>query len=299
MKKEFYEALCPIPRGAGFRDDNYYIWCGSAIYAEGKYHIFASRWPKTSFFPNGYLEHSEVVRGISDRPEGPYTYVETVLQGRGEPYWDACMIHNPTIKKIGDRYVLFYISNKTPDDLDSRAIGYACSHSINGPWKRCDKPISIIKDSNNPSALIRPDGSVMIAFRYGNARIGIMGAKTFDGVYDWLNHDIMPGITMEDPYFFYMDNMYHIILEDGHGTVTGHKRFGAHLISEDGINDWRPAPDKTAYDHALIYEDGTVINAIRRERPQLLFDEHNIPTHLFTSVLDGENTYNVCQPIKF
>lgn len=294
----FYNRLLPIPKNSGFRMDGYFVWCGSAIYAEGMYYLFASRWPKETSFPAGYLSHSEIVRAVSDKPEGPYTFEEVIIRGRGGNHWDAVMAHNPTVKKVGGAYVLFYIGSRDAKDLTTRSIGYAVADSIKGVWKRSEREISIIKDSNNPSALIKPDGSLLMAFRHSNARMGIMGSDSCNGKYTMLNPDIMPEITMEDPYLFFKDGLYHIICEDGHGTVTGHERFGAHLISENGIDNWRPANDVIAYDHTLRFDDGSEIHALRRERPQLLFDDNGNPTHLYTSVQDGDETYNICQPLK-
>ncbi|MCC2685873.1 MAG: hypothetical protein K0R75_2772, partial [Paenibacillaceae bacterium] len=59
--------------------EGYFVWCGSVIRAEDKkYHMFASRWPKSTGFPNGYRRNSEIVRAVSDTPEGPYQFQEVV-----------------------------------------------------------------------------------------------------------------------------------------------------------------------------------------------------------------------------
>ncbi|MDG0813971.1 glycoside hydrolase family protein [Cohnella rhizosphaerae] len=84
MAMTFRSRLLPMPKDGGFRMDGYYIWCGSVVKAEdGRYHMFASRWPVETGFPDGYRTHSEIVRAIAEKPEGPYTFVEVVLRGRG------------------------------------------------------------------------------------------------------------------------------------------------------------------------------------------------------------------------
>ena len=66
---------------------------------DGRYHLFAARWPKELPFFDGYKVHSEVVRAASPTPEGPYEFQEVVLPARGAEYWDGRMTHNPTIRR--------------------------------------------------------------------------------------------------------------------------------------------------------------------------------------------------------
>ena len=40
--------------------DDYFVWCGSVIRAEdGRYPMFASRWPKATKFPDGYRQNMD------------------------------------------------------------------------------------------------------------------------------------------------------------------------------------------------------------------------------------------------
>jgi hypothetical protein len=88
--------------------DGYWVWCGSAIRGDdGRYHLFASRWPKTvSCFH--WATHSEVVRASSDVPGGPYHFEEVVIAPRSAEYWDGMMAHNPTIHFHDGKYLLIY-----------------------------------------------------------------------------------------------------------------------------------------------------------------------------------------------
>ena len=110
MSKTTFFNLLPVPCNGGFRMADYWVWCGSAIRGEdGRYHMFAARWPKAYPFFDGYKVASEVVRASADTPVGPYVFEEVVLPARGAAFWDGRMTHNPTIHKIGDTYALFYI----------------------------------------------------------------------------------------------------------------------------------------------------------------------------------------------
>jgi len=293
--------LSLIKRDTGFKMDGYFVWCGSVIYASGEYHMFASRWVERLTFPSGYMVGSEIVHATSKTPEGPYTYKATVISQRPRGYWDSQFAHNPQVVKCGDTYVLFYNGAPIASDGKSRRIGYATTKNINSDrWTRSDKPLDLGReDCNNPAAWVEHDGSVTLAFRYGNQRIGVARAKRYNGEYEILNPDIMPDVIAEDP-FLWRDSrtgMYRMIVEDGKGKLTGNERFGAILESDDAIH-WQPEDPVLAYDHTLIYDDLSMIRAERRERPQLLFDRDGNITHLFTAVLYEGKTWNVCQALS-
>jgi len=97
----FIDKLGPSVKNGGFEMEGYWVWGASVIQGEdGKYYAFASRWAKKYPFFNGYIFYSEVVRAVSDKPEGPFTFQEVVLKPRGSQYWDGRTTHNPTIIKV-------------------------------------------------------------------------------------------------------------------------------------------------------------------------------------------------------
>lgn len=107
MSWSLMDRMLPAPVGGGFRMEHWWVWCGSVVRGEdGRYHMFASRWPKWLPMHPGWLIRSEIVRAVSDTPEGPYTYAETVLPARGAEYWDGRSTHNPHIIRQGDQYLL-------------------------------------------------------------------------------------------------------------------------------------------------------------------------------------------------
>ncbi|MCL2517911.1 MAG: glycoside hydrolase family protein [Oscillospiraceae bacterium] len=292
-----YNKLLLIPPNSGFKMDGYFVWCGSVIFAAGEYHMFASRWRENLKFPEGYMVGSEIVHAVSNVPEGPFVFKNVVISSRHRGYWDSQMAHNPQIVKIGNNYVLYYLGAGI-NDRNARRIGYATSRNINGKWERPNKYIDLGReDCNNPAAWVNGDGSVLLAFRWGNQRIGVAKADRFDGEYKILNEDILPNIIAEDPFLYKSGERYVMIVEDGLGALTGHEKWGAVLESLDGV-EWRVKKHCLAYDHTLMFSDLSIIKAERRERPQLLFNKDGKPTHLYTGVLYQEKTWNVCQPIK-
>ena len=57
--------------------------------------------------PN-WLLNCEIVRASSDTPQGPYQFEEVVLGAHDPAFFDGRNQHNPSIKKWGDTYYLYY-----------------------------------------------------------------------------------------------------------------------------------------------------------------------------------------------
>ena len=286
------------PVESGFKMEGYWVWGGSMIRVGSTYHLFASRWKKGRAFPLDYRQNSEIVRAVSDRPEGPFKFEEVVIGPRDSVYWDSNMAHNPTIHRIGDEYVLFYIGSDYTTRLDSsanllRRVGYATARSITGPWHRADQPL-IDAESNNPAVWVDDSGVVLI-YRNEKLKVFVAMADTYKGPYEVVNDNLWPDCRIEDFYLFKARGRYHLICEDNAGCISGHERWGVHLFSEDGIHNWKKYDPVVVYDHDIIYEDNTVLHCVRRERPQLLVTGGRI-THLLTGVYDGHNSW--CQVVK-
>lgn len=264
-----------------------------------QFHLFASRWPEETGFPEGYRAHSEIVRAVADNPLGPFEFQEVVVSGRGGDFWDGKMCHNPKIVRIGEQFVLFYIGSAQGSSL--RKIGYAVANSIEGPWTRLDEPVKLTEDANNPAPYVHSDGSILMAFRDDKLEMHMARATRFDGQYEIIARNIFPLGTLEDPDVFFLNGQYHMIMEDNGSVMTGHERFGGHLISDDGIQ-WTQVEPVIAYTHTVEWTDGTRSTFERRERPELFnanaeFKGNGEPTHLITGVLLDGKTWCHIQPI--
>ena len=289
-----------VPKESGFKMDGYWIWCGSMIKVGSTYHLFASRWKKSGDFPEGYRQNSEIVRASSKSALGPFKFEEVIIGERDSSFWDSNMAHNPTIHKIGDEYVLFYIGSDFTTHATTynqkslvRRIGYASSKTITGPWRRSDQPI-INSESNNPAILV--DGSkIKLLYRDAYLKVILAESDNYKGGFKTVNEDVSPTCKLEDFYLFKADNQYHIVCEDNVGGVSGHERWGVHLYSVDGVKDWKPYSPVVIYNHDIEFTDTTVLKCTRRERPQLLIENGKI-TYLITAVYDGKNTWS--QPVK-
>lgn len=298
-QKSIMERLLPSPRDAGFQMDDYFVWGGSMIRVGETYHLFASRWPVETEFPDGYRSHSEIVRAVSDNPLGPFEFREVVVSGRGDDWWDGKMCHNPKIVISGDTFVLFYIGSANGSGL--RKCGYATAPSVTGPWTRRAKPLPFGEDHNNPAPVVHEDGRTLVVYRDRDLHMFAAEADLFEGPYTVLASDLFPGIKIEDPDLHVVDGRYHMVVEDNVGGMTGHVRHGAQFVSQDGTS-WSPHDPIRVYDHTLTWDDGTTTEADRRERPEL-FNANSErkgfgpPTHLLTGVKVGNRTWCHVQAI--
>lgn len=322
MAFSLMDRMLPAPMNGGFRMEGWWIWCGSVIRGEdGRFHLFASRWPKTLPMHPGWLLRSEIVRASADIPEGPYTFEETVFPARGAEYWDGRSTHNPHILRYGDKYLLYYMGTTHPftepqpggiveaDDCRvicaraNKRVGLAVADRICGPWTRLDAPILPTRPgrfdsflTSNPAPCIREDGSVLLVYKarkydngsHGQMTLGVAEASGYEGPYRNLRDTpIFPPerVHMEDPFIWQTAEGYHMIAKDMDGRLCGEQHGGILAFSEDGI-DWRLAESRKAYSRLVRWEDGKERWMGSFERPFLLFQE-GVPTHVFAAVADG------------
>jgi hypothetical protein len=324
--RSLHERLLPAPRNGGFRMEGYWIWCGSVVRGEdGRFHMFASRWPKHLPMHPGWIVQSEVVRAVSDTPEGPYEFQEVVLPARGAEYWDGRSTHNPHITKHEDTYILYYMGSTHPFSdvlpgepygLDekrcivgrsNKRVGIAISKSVYGPWERMDTPILPTRPgkfdsflTSNPAPCVREDGSVLLIYKarkyegyaHGQMTIGVAEADHYAGSYKVLSEEpVFPPdqFHLEDPFIWRTAGGYELIAKDMEGTVCGEVHAGIHAYSQDGLN-WQLSERPKAYSRTVRWDDGTVQVMGNFERPFLLFQDGR-PTHLFAATADGEGGF--------
>jgi hypothetical protein len=318
--RAFIDRLLPAPVTGGFAMDDFWVWCGSVIRGpDGKFHMFASCWPKSLPFFEGYLLRSQIVRALADTPEGPYAFQEVVLGPRGNQYWDGLITHNPTIHFWNGIYYLFYIgsrfSGSPPKDHDpipghtpqaseswlNIRIGVAKSTSLTGPWERMEEPLLLPRKdkwdaqvTTNPAPVIHPDGRVLMVYRSGyegsGTLLGVAGADRPEGPYRRLVEDPIllfneTDQRAEDPFIWWADDHYEMLMKDMKGGLTGEKHAGTHATSPDGLH-WTISNPPKAYSRTVRWSDGRITNQGCLERPQLLI-QNGTPTHLFAATGDG------------
>lgn len=320
-----FPALGIVKRASGFRMEGYWVWDATVTKGDdGKYHMFASRWPKDISFHPGWMTNSEVVHAVADTPEGPYTFRAVALPARGVGYWDGRSTHNPTIRRHGDTWLMFYMGSThplgdtprgvkfeltDPRCLVARAnkrIGLATAKSLDGPWTRFDRPILETKPdtfysflTSNPAPVVHADGSVLLVFksrrylpdgRHSSMMLGLARAPHWSGPYAVVGNEPLfgPGKfgELEDPFVWQnAEGGYEMIAKDMSGAIVGEKHAGVHAVSRDGEH-WTLGPRPKAWTRTLTFDDGRTETMGQLERPFILF-ENGRPAFLFGAVGDG------------
>lgn len=326
----FLDKLLPAPVGGGFMMEDYWVWDPSVVKGEdGKYHMFASRWPKSLDF-GCWVTNSEIVRAVSDTPAGPYTFAEVVLPARGKSWFDGETTHNPRIARYKNQYLLYYMGTTydfpRPDKLENvwadgrghrawmnKRVGMAVADSVHGPWKRVDKPLITPRPgkwdasiTSNPSPVVRPDGSVYLMYKSSSKNwdppllLGAAMSKNgYKGPYERLSNDPVFAFhssnkmdnDVEDPFVWWAGDHYELIMKDRFGHICGEEGGGIHAVSKNGV-DWKLSDPVKAYSRNIKWSDGTEARMANFERPFLLF-ENGKPTHLFAATGTGPAMYQV------
>jgi alpha-L-fucosidase len=325
----FRDRLLPAPVNGGFRDTNYWIWCGSVTRGrDGRYHLFASRWPHALAFSPHWLSNSEIVHAVSDTPEGPFTFSDVALPPRGDEFWDGKMTHNPVVVFHNGRYHIFYTGTTyhgpmpTPETQITEAsamkleahrgerVGMASADSPYGPWTRRDRPILDVRPGtweryllSNPAPLPLADGSVLLYYKgveeLRKHAIGIARAASIEGPYVRLSDSPFPaGVGAEDPTMWFENGRYHALMLD-HNRLFSDKGI-YHATSTNGLN-WETAPNPVAVTRDYAWGDGVRRRMHSTERPQILV-QNGVATHLFLAtgadVNSSRQTWNQVIPLK-
>jgi predicted GH43/DUF377 family glycosyl hydrolase len=325
----FRDRLLPALLDGGFKMDGYWVWCGSVIKGEdGKYHMFASRWPKGLPFSPHWLTNSEIVRAVSDKPAGPYKFAEVVFPPRGERYWDGKMTHNPTICKSGDTYLLYYIGTTYHGDMPTpenpttensplkleahqhERVGLATSKSVYGPWQRRDKPIIDVRPNSweqylisNPAPIVMPDGRIYLFYkgveRLKKHAIGLATAKSYKGPYKRVfDKPFDLGVDAEDPTIWFENGKYRMLLLDWAHKYSDKEIFS--IVSDD-LFHWRVQPNPLAISKNILWEDGKYRKMSSTERPQVLIENGKAIYVFFATgqTVNGEkSTWCMSIPLK-
>ncbi|BDD02283.1 glycoside hydrolase family protein [Persicobacter psychrovividus] len=295
--------LGKVPNSAKFIDNQWYIWGGSVIESEGKYHMFYSRWPKKYHF-NAWLTYSEVAHAVADSPTGPYKHVDVALPERDSTFWDGHNTHNPTVKEFDGKFYLYYTGNHGDrvvkekgynwSHRNNQRIGVAVADNINGPWKRFDKPLLELSTDSlghdalmmaNPSVTRAPDGRYVLVYKcVGKKRklpaggpvvhmVAFSDAPTGpfkkypEPIFTAEGHDF----PAEDPYIWTQDDKFYAIVKDFRGTFTKQGQSLALFESNDAIS-WSLSKNPLVSTMKINWEEH-VQSVKHLERPQLFLKD--------------------------
>lgn len=247
---DYRVVLGKVPITAKFSSDTHSIWGGSLIKGEdGRYHLFYSRWKTDLGW--AWVTDSEIAHAVARSPFGPFAHVDVALPRRGREFWDGLCTHNPTVRRFGKKYYLYYMGNTgdgvvtgtpTKESLNwthrnNQRIGVAVADDPNGPWQRFDRPLIDITHGDdraidalcvsNPAITQRPDGGFLMVYKVvGKQRPLPNGGPVLHAIArsdrptgPFIKHDkptfVVEGVDFpaEDPCIWYQDGKYRAIVK--------------------------------------------------------------------------------------
>jgi hypothetical protein len=317
-----------------FFSADYYTWCSSVIKGEdGKYHMFYSRWPHgkrkadddsmNHIFDGfrGWLKYSEIAYAVSDKLNGPYRYVKTILKGDGDTSrWDRYTMHNPQIRKFGKDYYLYYISNSFnanfpfKDSSKRREwhhwLKYNCSQSIGviraksikelvaGNYYKPDQPIMTVDNvhtfevATNPTVAQGPDGKYYMMFKsrkpnVGNMTFWMAKADRPDQPFSFVGEVFTSEeMACEDPCMWYdkKRKRFYAAVKYYSNSKKLAPQFGALALitSSDGLH-WQAATNSLISLREMKMTDGRKIELANLERPFVFTDKKGQPLAIFAA----------------
>ena len=294
---------------------------------DGRYHMYVMHL-KEHCGIQCYQSNGQVLHATANAPEGPFTVQGVALDPRPGKWDSDTLSEPSVYRAPDGTFLLFYmgLNDTVPRPFNCmkadtqcrgiggvRKIGVAFATSLDGPWQRLDEPLlgpnPAPKDSHgspncdthdvsNPAVAFAPNGSAIMAFKgEGHCGQGVMGFATAP---HWRGPWTRPQGTSkgsmayrmgaracEDPYIYWdaQAGLYRML---SHACEA--PGLGGHFFSHDGLA-WSEAWTDNitwAYNAQVPLANGHIRTFYRRERPQVLLDEHGA----------FECLYNAAQPCK-
>ena len=292
----------PRDQGNGLEDrdlSDYCYWDGAIIKnpdpaGEHKYYMFASRWNQAGghWGQDGISgwQGSQAVYAVSDNLYGPYQDMGPLwpdwCEGAGHNVFPFALSEKDPLYAEGYRYAISISDTGMHGDEANGTLHI--SKSLDGPWTLIenDNAGKLKVDTSrfglsNVSIAVGPDGRYIATNRNGDiARAdSVAGEWEVQSTQLWWNVPGMSSVNVEDPVIWYSDGLYHIVVNKWDA------RMAYYLTSEDGVT-WYKHPG-TAYTPGagfLRYEDGTVNDWTKLERPNIYVEDGRIKAMTFAVI---------------
>lgn len=293
------ENVLPRDTTNGLEDPTLKEWCywdGSIVRSDdGRYHIYASRWPQSVAHSVGWKANSSAMHAVSDNIMGPYKDLGLIW-----PEWRVeaeeasfnGIGHNVSGFRMHDGRYGVVSSEVTPGVIFA-------SDSPDGPFEYLGEikyeangfELGLARygkapyHMSNVRVLPRPDGRYMIVGRSTATLIsenGVLGPYKIMSGRVYAKYPELPQEKNEDPTVWYSGGMYHIVYNHW-PSKTSH-----HFTSKDGIEDWvyRGIAFKKDEIDIFRYSDGTINKWEYIERPCAYVGEDGHVSHFIFSVID-------------
>ena len=270
-------------------------WDGVILEApDGSYRLFGSRWEQTK--GHGEWWNSKAIVAASKKLTGPY-----VDQGMLWPDNQDGRGHNVVALRLRDGTYAVIIS-------ETRNTTVFVSDSIDGPW-RLSGEIAVdqsqyhsLRDAgtgggdltgpdpkpwhgSNVNIVERPGGGFLMIQRSGQI---LVSETSLLGPYKVAGDSIyrgLPGLpqfhlqSLEDPVIWFSGGWYHVLVNNWE------QRRAYHLISRDGISDWKF--QGLAYEPGadfIRYANGVVNHWNKLERPGVVLENGHVVALTFAVI---------------
>jgi hypothetical protein len=297
---------------------NWFFWDGKVLKAAyGKYHLFCSRWPASVGFGGWF--NSTPMHATSSSLIGPYTF-----QNEMYPNYMGDKGHNTSAVALPDGSYAVVASEIVPgwifasSSLDGPWT-FKQGISWNDPNGFCNSSTFECQETSNLTSNVGPDNRFWATSRHGQ----IMDSDSITGPYKLETSSIypttknnqtspseatpnLPGMTWEDaedPVIWFSGGYFHVIVDfwnapnpSNAGALSGEFPPGSsaprgyHLMSADGIHDWKNMG--VAYDPStdfIRYTDGTVSRWHNMERTGVYLENGHVAAFTFAVTATDKN----------
>lgn len=320
----------PITEDNIFRDTDYFNWCSSIIKGEdGKYHLIYSRWERSIGF-GAWLTGSKIAHAVADAPEGPYRYVNTIIDLDQQIHKSGQLItaHNPKIKYFDGKYYLYFISTHLDRDITRDELNQTANVAYEHPnWKPLrENQRTYVATSNgidgqwviNPNPILEPSGPITTLVvnpaitKGGDRRFYMIVKGDKPGTTKFERNQAIAVSNFPDKEFIIQSKpvieewdtedvsmWYDIDQKRYYAIFHAHTYIGL-MTSLNGV-DWSKAANFEIMKKRIEHQNRAPISPDRMERPYV-FIENNIPSVLSLAVKTNNNniedTYIVTIPLK-
>ncbi|WP_010134686.1 glycoside hydrolase family protein [Ochrovirga pacifica] len=308
-------------------EPGYYVWGLSVVQWEGKYHAYYARWKK-EYEHKGWMTHCEIAHAVADAPQGPFEFVNVVLESKKQNGWDANNAHNPYAVVADGKIALYYIANDLgglfqssdtlvyPDQTwfdahrmevrDRQRIGVALANNPNGPFVRSEKVVVAPDDvlfkkiAVNPAVIYKDKQYKMIVkgddLKHKKPfRIQLVGnADSPEGPFEFHPEPVYAKAQTEDATLWYdtILKKYFMVCH-----VMGKRDLA--LFSSTNGKAWQEDKRSVFMKKEFVLTDGTVWKPKRVERPFVLTDKNGQPIMIYVAVYDKNVNGNIAIPIQW
>ena len=305
------------------------LWCCCPIEGpDGKIHIFAARGEPGAAVEPTWGRTNSIAHYVANKPEGPFRYVSTALEGTKDGSWDSYGPENPDVRKIDGKYVMVYTGTRDIKWLYSKpnsfSVGMAIATDLNGPWRRVGEifdprthPNPMIAECCvvNPTILAR-NGKYYVYFKAGAsfhpmARYFVAISDKLEGPYSVHPEPVTDNTTyIEDAFAWEQDGVVYLMTTDcdpipgGHKpNILWHSKDGLHFKFAEATNatcnihehykDYDPVKAKNRYGGILTPFLADPAFLLQNGRPTYFYAPSNV------NISGGKYTEIYCMKVHF